>query len=152
MDLVAAAYHATVHRSAGFTPNKLLFGRELTHPADLVYGKTTDTLKFSDSGEFICRSWRLNKECVAHHTPEPEKSLLKFSRNPVMGWDFGVDDIVYMCLPPGAKMSRKWQGPCRISAKMAPGLLELEYGPKHFLVNANNLKPFSEVAPEKLAP
>jgi hypothetical protein len=39
-------------------------------------------------------------------------------------------------------LSRKWQGPCRVTAKIAPGLLELEYGPKRFIVNANNLKPF----------
>ena len=59
---------------------------------------------------------------------------------------------MYRCLPPGAKMSRKWQGPCRVTAKIAPTLLELEYDPKRFLVNANNLKPFSELAPEELAP
>jgi hypothetical protein len=34
----------------------------------------------------------------------------------------------------------------------APGLLELEFGQRRFLVDANNLKPFRELKPEELAP
>ena len=35
---VMAAYRATVHEATGFTPNRLMFGREVTLPVDLVYG------------------------------------------------------------------------------------------------------------------
>ena len=34
---VMAAYRATVHEATGFTPNRLMFGREVTLPVDLVY-------------------------------------------------------------------------------------------------------------------
>jgi len=35
---VMSAYRATVHESTGFTPNRLMFGREITLPVDIVYG------------------------------------------------------------------------------------------------------------------
>lgn len=35
---VMAAYRATVHETTGFTPNRLMFGREVTLPVDLAYG------------------------------------------------------------------------------------------------------------------
>jgi hypothetical protein len=92
--------------------------------------------------------WHITRQNLKKSAEIQQKSREKL----VMGWDFRVDNIVYRCLPPGAKMSRKWQGPCRVTAKIVPGLLELEYGPKRFLVNANNLKPFRELAPEELAP
>ncbi|KAL0151489.1 hypothetical protein M9458_053275 [Cirrhinus mrigala] len=39
------AYRATKHSSTGFTPNMMLFGREITEPIDLVAGKPpNDTL------------------------------------------------------------------------------------------------------------
>jgi len=33
-----AAYRATRHSSKGYTPNFLVFGREVRSPADMVYG------------------------------------------------------------------------------------------------------------------
>ena len=40
-----AAYRATRHSSTGYTPNFLVFGREVRSPADIVYGveRGTDT-------------------------------------------------------------------------------------------------------------
>ena len=35
---VLAAYRATMHNSTGFTPNRLVLGREVLAPIDVVYG------------------------------------------------------------------------------------------------------------------
>jgi transposase InsO family protein len=37
-----AAYRATVHDATGFTPNKLVFGKENRLPVDLIYGPHSD--------------------------------------------------------------------------------------------------------------
>ena len=39
---VLAAYRSSLHDTTGFTPNFLLFGRELRAPLDLVYGRPPD--------------------------------------------------------------------------------------------------------------
>ena len=39
---VLAAYRASVHESTGYTPNYLMFGREVYTPIDLVLGRTDD--------------------------------------------------------------------------------------------------------------
>jgi len=43
-----AAYRATRHSSTGYTPNFLVFGREVRSPADIVYGvkRSTDTQEY----------------------------------------------------------------------------------------------------------
>ena len=39
---VMAAYRSSVHRSTGYTPNYLMFAREVKSPTDLVYGTSID--------------------------------------------------------------------------------------------------------------
>ena len=39
---VMAAYRSSVHRSTGYSPNYLMFAREVKSPADLVYGTFSD--------------------------------------------------------------------------------------------------------------
>ena len=39
---VLAAYRATKHNSTGFTPNRLVLGKEVLAPIDVVYGSIDD--------------------------------------------------------------------------------------------------------------
>jgi hypothetical protein len=130
MDIVAAAYRATIHRSTGFTPNRLMFGRELTHPADLVYGRSTDAPRFPNAVDFI-QNLEASTRSVwlqARHNLKKSAEIQQKSREKlVMDWEFEVDDIVYKCRPPGAKMSSKWLGPCRISAKYTRSIVTFVY-------------------------
>jgi transposase InsO family protein len=46
-----AAYRATEHDSTGFTPNMMLFGREVNLPLDLAYGVDLEESERSDSSD-----------------------------------------------------------------------------------------------------
>ena len=51
-----AAYRATIHESTGYSPNFLMFGREVYAPIDLVLGSKSDFDKtFNSSHEFVER-------------------------------------------------------------------------------------------------
>jgi len=51
---VMSAYNATVHSATGFTPNKLVFGREMRYPNELMYVSVEDrTLDNETYSEFV---------------------------------------------------------------------------------------------------
>ena len=49
---VMAAYRATVHEATGYSPNFLIFGRELRAPIDLVLGGPED-IEYTSPEEFV---------------------------------------------------------------------------------------------------
>ncbi|KAI2650827.1 Retrovirus-related Pol polyprotein [Labeo rohita] len=62
-------YQATKHSSTGFTPNMMLFGREITEPIDLVVGKPpNDTLTQSILTKKIIMHGRLELPYFPHLT------------------------------------------------------------------------------------
>ena len=46
------AYHTSVHSSTGFTPAKLMFGRDYRIPIDIMYNVRNDDRKFSSITEY----------------------------------------------------------------------------------------------------
>jgi len=59
---VMTEYKATVHSATGFTPNRLVFGREMKYPNELMYvgveDKTMDDKSYSDFLEDQKRNFR----------------------------------------------------------------------------------------------
>ena len=49
--ILTSAYRSTVHPSTGFSPNYLMFGREVTTPVDLQFPAHTAT--YSDIPEYV---------------------------------------------------------------------------------------------------
>jgi len=59
---VMTAYNATVHSATGFTPNRLVFGKEMRYPNELMYveveDKTMDDESYSDFVESQKKNFR----------------------------------------------------------------------------------------------
>ena len=53
LPFVLAAYRATMHHSTGFTPNRLVLGKEVLAPIDVVYGSVDDEDRWEDYGAFV---------------------------------------------------------------------------------------------------
>jgi transposase InsO family protein len=49
LPLLAMALHSTVHRQSGFTPNRLMLGREVLQPVHLLTGHIPETLSAQDA-------------------------------------------------------------------------------------------------------
>jgi hypothetical protein len=155
MMVVAASYRATKHSSTGYSPNMLMFGRELNHPADLVYGTADGSCLDRDEHEHV-KSLEKQLRTVWAHTRQNMMRAAEIQQKSrardVVDWQFKTGDIVYKILPRGAKISPRWVGPCQVMSVVSKWLIEIEHHHRRYLVNANNLKPFLEVKPGDLAP
>lgn len=49
--LLMLAYRSSVHESTKVTPNEMVFGRQVTLPIELIYGKPTADTEIPDSCE-----------------------------------------------------------------------------------------------------
>ena len=61
---VMAAYHASRHEATGFSPNLLVFGREVRAPIDLVFGSPGDSAP-TNGEDFVERQERLYREAYS---------------------------------------------------------------------------------------
>ena len=52
---IGGAIRSTVNRSTGFTPNKLMLGREVFKPVDLIYGLAKQNQKTEQVSDFVKR-------------------------------------------------------------------------------------------------
>ena len=152
--IAAAAYRATVHGSTGYSPNRVLLGRESRLPLDLVYGDAQEG-RHIGSNEYVKQLesrtkqvWQDVRNQLKCSAEVQRKSRLKI----VKGWKYEIRDLVYRWLPPARKFDARWAGPCTVIHIPVPGLLEVEQGGRRYMVNANNVRPFKEVQPEELAP
>ena len=155
MMIVAASYRATKHASTGYSPNMLMFGRELNHPADLVYGTVGGSTLDRNADEHV-KALEQQLRTVWTHTRQNMMRAAEIQQesraSDVVDWQFKPGDIVYKILPRGAKISSKWVGPCQVVAVISKWLIEIDHQHRRYIVNANNLKPFREVKKGDLSP
>ena len=105
-----AAYRATVHESTGFTPNFLMFGREVNLPLDLAYGidpaegQAFDSydLFVSDQQDRLRGAFALAREALGRATARNKKTYNLRSRPQ----EFGVGTWVWVYNP------RRYTGRC----------------------------------------
>jgi transposase InsO family protein len=155
MMVVAASYRASKNASTGYSPNMLMFGRELNHPADLVYGTATGSTLDHDANDHVKSMekqlrmvWRNTRQNLMRAAEIQQKSRTREE----IDWQFKSGDVVYKILPRGAKISPRWVGPCRVVSVVSKWLIEIGHQHRRYIVNANNLKPFQEVKMGDLAP
>ena len=120
------AYRSSVHKSTGFTPHFLLFGREMVVPADVVYGLPPQQPRLDQPG--YVRDLRTKLEAAydlvrRRLAVEHKRQKTDYDRNSNLR-SFKVDDLVYVLtpvVPPGTsrKFARFWRGPYTVLAKLS---------------------------------
>jgi hypothetical protein len=111
LSYIAFAYNSTVHKSTGFTPHFLHYGRELANSTNLLLANPTD--EFSSHGEFA--SQMIERMAVAHQLAREElgKTALQAKRYydaRVRPQKFEVGDTVLVYYPRRRpRQYPKWQ-------------------------------------------
>ena len=145
---IGMAFRATVHESTGFSPNFLMFGRELPQVADLMY-----PLPARQESRFRCRSeytlWlrRTIQSSYMQARGNLKKASIRQKRNYDLKCkeDYPLGDFVYRFVPPGGskKLLKVWQGPFRVLEHCSDQNVRIQLTPdsRTIRVHVNNLKP-----------
>jgi len=159
---VLAAYHASPHRSTGFTPNRLFVGHENRMPIDLVMGlpasERPDGMNLDD---FVERQQKLATEAFdlarEHLHTNAERRKVAYDIR-VKKTEFAVGDWVWYYNPRKfINRSHKWQrcytGPFLIVRAVPPVNFVLQKSPKMkpFVVHSDKIKRcYSDTPPNWL--
>nr|VZI49393.1 unnamed protein product [Spirometra erinaceieuropaei] len=111
------SYRSTIHKSAGFTPAMLTYGRELQLPLDSYL--PTPRPEFPTPPSYITRLIEIHRECqrlARTHLQEAQLSQARFYDRQRHGSPFQPGDAVWLHRdnpPPGqpSKFHNPWSGP-----------------------------------------
>lgn len=146
-----AAYRASQHDATGYTPNKLLLGRENRMPLDVLMGlPSEESSLFNSPHEYLVNLQEDMLYSYAVARRKLKKSALwrkKYYDVRVKEKQFEVDDWVYYYYPCRYRSkSPKWQkaytGPFLVVRTIPPSncVLQKSHKSKEFVVHMDKLK------------
>nr|XP_039265576.1 uncharacterized protein LOC120341172 [Styela clava] len=142
------ANRATVHESTQFTPNRLMLGREIDLPIDVMYGRPTQTPLHPCYTEYVEWFKDVTEEsfvCARNHL---NQAALRRERNfdvHVQPQKFEEGELVWYYYPlKKKKLSSPWQGPFTVRRCFPNHTYEIQWNPgdKTRVVHVDNLRPF----------
>jgi transposase InsO family protein len=146
---IAGAIRSAVNRSTGYTPNRLMLGRELTQPASLMYpipeGREVgegDSEKFANN---MGTSMSLAHETARSKLRTTQKRMKRDHDVKLYTRKFAKGDFVYMldtAVTKGtsSKLHKPWQGPGILVEVFSPYLYRVKFRGKVVTANHDRLK------------
>ena len=144
LQLLMAAYRSTVHPATGFSPNMMMFGREVTVPGDLLYplpGKTKDQEEY----EYIINLRKHQEECYNIARGNLKRAVEYQKRN----YDvrakmnqYSPGDVVFRRNPIKKKLETPWLGPMVVMKCLGGPIYRIQGKTKSCVLHHDLLKPF----------
>lgn len=145
---VTAAYRATRHPATGFSPNFLVFGREVTLPVDVMYGpppgETSQEVgpyaadvRTKLQGAFQAAFARLNRVADRQKQRYDQQVHVSTFKEGDAAWMFSPVKTVGK----SPKLQRWWTGPWVVQEVVVPGVYRMKWGQKKKVVHGDLLKP-----------
>ena len=148
---IAGALRATVNRSTGFTANRLMLGRDVNLPSDLLYPPPRRPNP-EDLGEY-CAGLR---EAMGRAQETARGTLRAQLKRRKRDYDvhsyrrqYSEGDLVYLLDTAKIKgvckkLSPPWKGPARIAQRMSPDLYRVEWRNTISTMHQDRLKPCND--------
>lgn len=145
---IAAALRASVNRSTGFTPNRLMLGREVIMPAELVYPGLPAPSE-TDLEQYVTRleeGIRASHEVARQTLKQSQKVMKKDYDLRVHARAYSVGDAVYILNTASKKgtskkLSIQWNGPGLVVKRITPYLYKVQMRKMVSTVNHDRMKP-----------
>ena len=149
---VVSAYNSSVHESTGYSPNFLMFGRELQMAVDITLGNPSGPpYSVNEYAEHLIGIMAMAYEDVRGHLGRAATRNKNAYDYGVMVKDYQPGDRVWYYSPRCAKgRSPKWNrcydGPYEVIRKVNTVNFTIRKSPRSaaFVVHVNKLKPYNE--------
>ena len=147
---IAAAIRSTVNRQTGFTPNRLMLGREVNVPLRMMLGEQTDLP--SDAHEYL----RNLEKAITNAQCEARASLKQSQRRQKEAYDartftshYEVGDVVYLIdsstkVKESKKLRPIYRGPYLVINVLSPILFKIKSKKREFVVHHDRIKPCND--------
>ena len=141
--LLTAAYRSTIHPATGFTPNLLMFGRELNSPCNVLHPRPSEESS-PEVHDYVSNLRDKMEECYdlarrnlkATAVQQKKDYDARISEN-----KYSCGDLVNKRNPRRKKFETPWIGPYVITKKLSSALFQIKNKNKSFLVHHDLLKP-----------
>ncbi|KRX51354.1 RNA-directed DNA polymerase -like protein [Trichinella sp. T9] len=147
LDRVLLAYRTSALCTTGATPSRVLFGRELRLPVDLMYGVPTDA-QLRSAGEYVQhlrRDLERVYEVVGKKAGGEQRRQKAWKDRKAYGPVYEPSDQVWMQLPTKTKLGAYWDGPYQVQRKLDWNTYRVEKvggGKERLVVHFDRLKPY----------
>ena len=144
------ALRSSVNRSTGFTPNKLMLGREVNIPADLMFPpKQKDPKGVEEYVTDLAGLIRKAHEVARNSLKTSQKAMKRNYDLRVLQRTYREGDLIYMldiATTKGSckKLSPPWKGPGIITRVITPSLFCVKLKNAEMTANHDRLKPCKE--------
>ncbi|KAL5004068.1 hypothetical protein ScPMuIL_017524, partial [Solemya velum] len=149
--LLMMAYRSSIHESTSVSPNKMMFGREINLPIDLVFGRPEKELQNSET-EYACdleENLTIIHDFARKRLQLSSDAMKKNYDHKVKHNQYNQGDLVWYYNPQrevgkNPKLQKPWVGPCGILEKLNDILYRIKPGPrsKTKVVHHDRLKPY----------
>ena len=128
LQLLVAAYRASPHPATGFSPNYLMFGREVNLPSDILF-PFPQTEVAPDLPEYVLELRERMEECYNIVRQNLKATAERQSRQHdtrIVENQYKVGDIVYLKLGAFKKLDGKYYGPYVVTKLCSPCIYEIK--------------------------
>ena len=146
LPLLTSAIRSVPNRQTGFTPNMLMLGREVRHPADLLFG--VETAEVTSMPEFVTKMqerFRRIHDLVREKLKTSQVRQKKVYDQHLRQATYQVGDVVYRRNDVSKKGQSKklvaaWKGPFLIQEVLTPVLFRVQGRKKASVLHHDLLK------------
>lgn len=151
LPVLMSAYRASIHETTGFTPNKLMLGRETNTTTELMFSSqlfAQDAVPANQYVKELKEQFETVYEVVRQNVDAHQMRQKRYYDRKVFGTPYKVGQLVWLFTPAkkrglSPKLQCFWQGPFRVLVKISDLNYQIqhEYSGKKQIVHFNRLKP-----------
>lgn len=147
---IAAAIRSTVNRHTGFTPNRLMLGREINVPLSLMLGNSAELPQ--EAHEYLHKL----EEAIGTAHCTAREALKQSQKRQKRAYDvrtytshYEIGDIVYLIdsstkIRESKKLKPIFKGPYLVTKVLSPILFKIKNRKKEFVVHHDRIKPCND--------